>query len=320
MSLPPYEHPWYLCNAHFETIWPSLFRRVEQPNYRRERISTTDDDFLDLDWLQSGRKHLTILSHGLEGDSRRNYVVGMANALAANGWDVLAWNFRGCGGEMNRQPRFTHNGATDDLDTVVRHALKTYDYKTISLVGFSMGGNLSLVYLGRDSDRVPEEVKAAVCFSVPCHLADASSCLAEAGNAIYMRRFLRLMGKKIRLQSEKFPDQFPCADYHKLKTFDDFDGRYTAPLHGFRDAQDYWDQCSSNRYLDAIRLPVWIVNARNDSFLPSSCYPDFDNHGNPSVTLITPEHGGHCGFSTVGAGRPYWSEDLAVNLLSSLVS
>ncbi len=318
MHIPPYERPWYLCNSHFETIWPSLFRRVEQPNYRRERITTNDDDFLDLDWLQSKSKHLTIISHGLEGDSRRNYVVGMANALAVNGWDVLAWNFRGCGGEMNRQPRFTHNGATDDLDAVVRHALKTHAYKTISLVGFSMGGNLSLVYLGRDSDRVPAEVKAAICFSVPCHLADASSCLAKTGNAVYMRRFLHLMGRKVRLQSKKFPDQFPCADYHKLKTFSDFDSRYTAPLHGFRDAQHYWDECSSNRYLDAIRLPVWIVNARNDPFLPSSCYPDLDQHGNAYVSLITPEHGGHCGFSTVGAGSPYWSENLTVNLLSSL--
>jgi len=186
MLIPTYKRPRYLCNPHLETIWPSLFRRVEQPSYRRERITTTDDDFLDLDWLQSGHKHLTIISHGLEGDSRRNYVVGMANALSANGFDVLAWNFRGCSGEINRQPRFTHNGATDDLDAVVRHALIKYGYETISLVGFSMGGNLSLMYLGRDTTRVPGEVKTAVCFSVPCDLAAASSRLAEAGNVLYM--------------------------------------------------------------------------------------------------------------------------------------
>lgn len=319
MFLPSYQRPWYLCNTHFETVWPSLFRRVVQPHYRRERITTPDDDFLDLDWLQSGRKHLAIISHGLEGDSRRHYVVGMANALTASGWDVLAWNFRGCGGEMNRQPRFTHNGATDDLDAVVCHALRAHAYKTISLIGFSMGGNLSLVYLGRDSDRIPDAVKAAVCFSVPCHLEDASLCLAEAENVVYMRRFMHLMGKKVRLQAETFPDLFPCADYHKLKSFSDFDGRYTAPLHGFRDAQHYWDESSCRRYLDAIRLPVWIVNARNDSFLPPSCYPDFSQHGNAFVNTVTPQHGGHCGFSTVGADRLYWSENVAVKLLSSFL-
>ena len=320
MHLPPYKHPWYLSNGHFDTIWPSLFRRVKPPAYRREKIETIDDDFLDLDWLQSGHKRLAIVSHGLEGDSRRHYVAGMAKALEANGWDVLAWNFRGCGGEINRRPCFTHNGATGDLDTVVRHALSRHRYSTISLVGFSMGGNLSLVYLGRDPGRVPEEVKAAVCFSVPSDLAAASARLAEAGNVIYMRRFVRLMGRKVLLHAEKYPDLFPCTDYHKIKTFNDFDGRYTAPLHGFRDAQHYWEQCSSNRYLEAIRIPTWIVNARNDPFLAPSCFPDFSDHGNPRVNLVTPERGGHCGFVSVNRRCMYWSEKVAVGLLSAFSS
>ena len=179
-----------------------------------------------------------------------------------------------------------------------------------------MGGNLSLVYLGRDSSRVPDEVKAAVCFSVPCDLADASLRLAEADNLIYMKRFMRLMGQKVRLQAENFPEHFPCSDYRKLKTFQDFDELYTAPLHGFRNAQHYWAECSSNRYLDAIRLPVWIVNACNDPFLAPSCYPDSTQHGNFRVNLVTPAHGGHCGFASVGEAAPYWSEAVAVNLLS----
>lgn len=319
MFLPPYKRPWPLCNTHLETIWASLFRSVKQPLYRRERITTVDDDFLDLDWLQSGRKNLAVISHGLEGDSRRNYVVGMANHLSSKGWDVLAWNFRGCSGENNRQPRFTHNGATDDLDAVVRHALKAQCYGTISLIGFSMGGNLTLMYLGRDFDQVPPEVKTAVCFSVPCDLADASARLAEKRNTIYMRRFMHLMGQKIRAHAKNFPEHFPCADYHKLKTFEDFDGRYTAPLHGFRDARDYWTQCSSNRYLSNIQRPVWIINARNDSFLAASCSPDFKQHGNKNVTLVAPIHGGHCGFSTAGLNRPYWSEHVAAKLLSSFI-
>jgi predicted alpha/beta-fold hydrolase len=320
MPLPSYSRPWYLSNGHFETIWPSLFRKVESPLYRRERMTTSDGDFLDLDWLQSGHKRLAVISHGLEGDSRRHYVAGMANALAADGWDVLAWNFRGCGGEINRRPRFTHNGATDDLDDVVRHALKKYNYSTISLVGFSMGGNLTLVYLGRDSDRVPVEVKAAVCFSVPCDLAAASMRLAESGNLVYMRRFIRLMGQKIRLQAKRFPNQFPCAGYRKIKTFHDFDGRYTAPLHGFRDAQHYWEECSSKRYLDAVRIPAWIINARNDPFLTPDCFPDSNHHGNLCVKLGAPDHGGHCGFTPIGKHPQYWSETVAISLLSAFPS
>lgn len=319
MTLPQFKRPWYLCNGHFETIWPTLFRGLELPAYRREQITTADDDFLDLDWLQQGHRRLAVISHGLEGDSRRQYVAGMARALAAHGWDVLAWNFRGCGGTINRQPRFTHNGATDDLDAVVRHALAKHAYRTVSLVGFSMGGNLSLVYLGREAERVPREVSAAVCFSVPCDLAAVSRRLAEPGNAIYMRRFMRLMGSKVQQQAERFPELFPYADYHRLKTFEDFDGRYTAPLHGFRDARDYWQQCSSHQYLGAVRLPTWIINARNDPFLTSACFPDLTCQGNPLVTLVAPGHGGHCGFAATGNGGRYWSEEVSVRLLSAFV-
>lgn len=315
MDLPPYRRPWFLCNAHVETIWPSLLRRLESPAYHRERIVTVDDDFLDLDWLRAPGKRLTVISHGLEGDSRRHYVAGMARALNSRGWDVLAWNFRGCGGTINRQPRLTHNGATEDLDAVVRHALERYGYTAIVLVGFSMGGNLSLLYLGRQAAQVPDAVKAAVCFSVPCDLAAAAARLADPANAIYMRRFMRQMGQKVRLHAENFPAHFPCDDYHTLRTFQDFDSRYTAPLHGFRDAQHYWQECSSRRYLADVRVPSWIINARNDPFLTSACSPGFADHANPLVTLVAPDHGGHCGFASPGRGRPYWSETVAAKLL-----
>ena len=318
MTLPVYKRPWYLFHAHLETIWPALLRRVPPQPYRRERIQTDDDDFLDLDWLQAGHKRLVIVSHGLEGDTSRHYVTGMAKAVHGAGFDVLAWNFRGCGGEINRQPRFTHNGATDDLDAVISHALATGNYNSVALVGFSMGGNLTLMYLGREVDKVPAEVKAAVCFSVPCDLAAASSRLAESFNTIYMKRFLRLMGQKVRLQAESFPDDFPCDDYYRLNTFADFDGRYTAPLHGFRDAQHYWQNCSSSKYLDQIRVPSWIVNARNDPFLSPSCFPDVATHNNHLVTLVSPQHGGHCGFAMAGTYQTYWSENVTVTLLSAL--
>ena len=312
-----YRRPALLFNAHLETIWSSLLRRPSMPAYRRERINTQDDDFLDLDWVRHGRDRLVVISHGLEGDSRRAYVTGMANAFGAEGWDVLAWNFRGCSGEINAQPRFTHNGSTDDLHAVVQHAAESDRYRTIALVGFSMGGNLNLVYLGSEPDRVPEQVKAAVVFSVPCDLAAASDRLAEPSNRIYMKRFLRLMGKKIVEQSVRFPELFPADDYWRLRTFHDFDSRYTAPLHGFADAMDYWTQCSSLHYLEGIRVPTWIVNAMNDPFLPAACYPQLSSRSDGPVRLLGPDHGGHCGFVQFGRGGRYWSETLALELLES---
>lgn len=316
MSLADYTRPWFLPNGHLETIWPSLFRKVPSPAYRRQRIDTSDDDFLDLDWLQSGNRRLVIISHGLEGDSGRHYVMGMANAFYENDWDVLAWNFRGCSGEINRQPKFTHNGATEDLHAVVKQASNNHKYESIALVGFSMGGNLSLVYLGLNADMVPEQVKAAVCFSVPCDLAAASAKLAETENALYMKRFMRLMGAKVRMQSMQFPQLFPCDDYEQLKTFHDFDRRYTAPLHNFHDEMHYWQECSCLRYLEKVRIPAWIINARNDPFLAPTCYPGASDHGNALVRLVVPEHGGHCGFTVAQSGSPYWSESVAVSLLA----
>lgn len=318
MNISDYKYPWFLPNGHFQTIWPSLFRKVPKPAYQRERIATKDNDFLDLDWLQAGCKRLVIISHGLEGDSGRHYVVGMANAFHGHGWDVLAWNFRGCSGEINRQPRFTHNGATDDLHAVVSHVLEEHYYENIALVGFSMGGNLSLVYLGKDSARVPEQIRATVCFSVPCDLAAASERLAEKENVLYMKRFMLMMGDKVRQQARNYPELFPVDGYRQLKTFHDFDNRYTAPLHGFKDAFHYWQECSSLRYLDNIRVPAWIVNACNDPFLAPTCFPQASDHDNSLIKLVTPEHGGHCGFVTNQKNFLYWSEEVALSLLADL--
>ena len=144
----PYTPPRFLFSPHLETIFPALVRRVTLKPYTRERITTPDNDFLDLDWLQQGSDKLIIISHGLEGNTQRAYVKGMAKAFHNRGYDVLAWNFRGCSDEMNRQLRFYHSGATDDLNTVVNHVADKKSYKNITLLGFSLGGNLTLKFLG----------------------------------------------------------------------------------------------------------------------------------------------------------------------------
>jgi predicted alpha/beta-fold hydrolase len=308
-----YKSPFLLGNAHLQTIYPSVFRKVDDSFLVRETIETPDGDFIVVDRAQPAMPtdRVIILSHGLEGHSRRPYIVGMAKALLEQGWAVLAWNFRSCGGMMNRNLRFYHSGATDDLQTVVQYA-KSLGYEQIGLVGFSMGGNLSLVYLGQQKENAVDLICGALVFSVPCDLAASAQALAMPGNAIYMRRFLRDLRKKIQEKKRLFPDLLDAADLHRIKNFQEFDDRFTAPIHGFRDACDYWSQCSSRHYIPDIRVPTVIVNARNDPFLAPSCFPHVEVDSNPHVTLETPESGGHVGFVSFNNKNLYWSEQRAL--------
>src|SRR5690606_5595638 len=183
-----YLPPFFLFNSHLETIFPALLRRVALTDYTRERIATPDDDFLDLDWLAQDSDSLVIISHGLEGNSKRAYIKGMARALFNRGHDVIAWNFRGCSEEMNRQRRFYHSGATDDLHTVIRHAARNEKYKWIFLVGFSLGGNVTLKYLGEQGGGCT--IAGAVVFSVPMDLGSSCQKISLPGNRVYSQRFL----------------------------------------------------------------------------------------------------------------------------------
>ncbi len=313
-----YKAPFFFRNGHIHSIYPTLFRNVGNVVYQRQRINTPDDDFLDLDWSASGSDTLAIISHGLEGDSHRAYVKGMVRAMNQEGIDALAWNFRGCSGEPNRQLRLYHNGAIDDLHTVVSHAAQTY--RNIFLVGFSMGGNMSLLYLGKQVQMVPAAVKGCVAFSVPCDLTDASVALERKGNIIYMKRFLKLLHEKIKMKQADFPLDVDDHNYHQLKTFKDFDGRYTAPLHGFASAEDYWQKCSCRPWLKQIKVPSLIVNSQDDPFLAGGCYPMEECTENPNTTLEITRHGGHVGFLAQISSDRYWSEEKALKFIRSFPS
>ncbi len=310
-----YKPPILMRSGHLQTVYPSLFRKIDIDFYQRERIETNDGDFLDLDWAQRGFKKLAVISHGLEGSSRRSYVAGMARALLNNGWDVLAWNFRSCSGEINRRPRFYHSGATDDLGLVIDHALNTNYYEQIALIGFSMGGNLTLVYLGQQGRNINSEITAAVTFSVPCNLKDSSEQLAKPQNKVYMKRFLRMLHKKIKAKKALFPDLIDDMHYESIKNFKDYDDCYTAPLHGFKNAEDYWQQCSGDQFIDKIAVPTLIVNAQNDPFLAGGCYPFKETRKSKYVNLETPKHGGHVGFVDFNREELYWSEKRALIFL-----
>ena len=293
---PDYKPPFLLFNGHLQTIYPSLFRSVKV-KYERERIKTPDDDFLDLDWSRVlNSKKLVILSHGLEGDSNRQYIIGMVNNLNKNGYNALAWNYRGCSGEMNKNYRFYHSGSSDDLKFVIDYILSNYNYDEVYLIGFSLGGNITLKYIGETRNNLDKRIKKGMAISVPCDLSGSAKKMALLSNKIYMQRFINQLKKKLIDKKKQFPDKISIDNYYLIKSFHQFDDQYTAPIHGFKDAEEYYLLNSSIYFLDTISIPTLILNAKNDPFLSSGCFPYEQAKKSKFLFLETPEQGGHCGF------------------------
>lgn len=283
---------------------------------KRITIQTMDNDYFELDYYDNQSTKTVILSHGLEGNSERPYILGMAKIFFSAGWNVLAWNYRGCNGKINNSIKSYHSGFTVDLEAVINFAdiPKT---TIISLIGYSLGGNLTLKYLGK-SKNIHKKVKSAVTLSVPLELHQGCLEISKKSNLIYSKRFLNTLKKKVRDKAVFFPEIEVkyLAEIHDLKTFDDY---YTAPLHGFKDALDYYQSSSAIYVLDQIQIPSLIINAQNDPFLPEGCYP-FDqliNHS--SVHLETPLRGGHVGFCSTNGNEFYWSEKRALEFIESTI-
>lgn len=309
--------PFWLPNGHLQTIFPALFRNPMGVVYQRERIVTPDQDFLDLDWSKASEptQKLVILSHGLEGNSTKQYIVGMVKLMNENGFDCLAWNFRSCGGEMNRTSRFYHSGATDDLDFVINHAV-TKGYEEVYLMGFSLGGNLTLKYLGEADRKRSVTIKKAVVFSVPMDLRASSLSIIKRENRVYMHRFMNTLKPKVKAKSLLFPDKINLEKDHLVKTLYDFDNIYTAPLHGFDDANHYYQSCSSMFFVQNITIPTLIVNADNDPIVPGSSLPQDLLASLTQVQLELSAEGGHCGFRQAKVKNGiYWSEERALNFI-----
>lgn len=312
VRLNTHKPPLWLPGGHLQTVYPALFRKVDGVGYRRERLNTSDGDFLLLDWHTApatvGSRPLLILSHGFEGDSHRPYIKGMVKALSRAGVDCLAWNYRSCGGELNHTPRFYHSGATDDLDAVAKHAIRT-GYRKIFLAGFSLGGNLTLKYLGEKRAR-PAAIERALCFSVPMDLEACSRHLDRTMNHIYQRRFLESLRVKVKEKGARHPEAIDASLLGAVRSVYAFDDVFTGPLHGFRSAADYYTQCSAKHYIASIDVRTLIVNAANDPMVPVHSLPLAEAERLSNVDFWLTSRGGHCGFLE-RRGR-YWSEDLAV--------
>jgi uncharacterized protein len=308
-----YKRPFWLFHPHLETIIPSMFHKVADLTYTRTQINTPDGDFLDADWVNNNpnAKKIVIISHGLEGSTDRGYMKGMAKRFVAENWHALAWNHRSCGGNMNRLPRFYHSGATEDLKCVVDYVVSLQKYDEIALVGFSLGGNVILKYLGEEGNNLPKILKKASVFSVPLHLSSCSKKLNLSSNWVYKQLFRRELKAKILAKSKIMPHDINPVHLPKIVSLKDFDNYYTAPLHGFADAEDYYEKCSSLYFLDNIQIPTLIVNALNDPFLAPDCFPKEKLEKHPFVFFETPYTGGHCGFSQKDKNGFYWSENRA---------
>ncbi len=308
-----YKPPLGFHHSHWATIYPALFRRVPKLPFKRERIYTHDADFLDLDWLKQNSLKLIILSHGLEGSSQGKYIRGMAQTFFQAGYDVLAWNCRSCSGELNLKDHFYHSGMTVDLNSVVEHAF-ALGYQEINLIGFSMGGNLTMKYLG-EGDIYPKAklIHKGVAISAPLSLKACAEVLQKKSNLIYTHNFLMTLKEKVRRKVKRNPNYpIPTSILKKIKDFHDFDELVTAPLGGFTGAEDYWKKNSALYFLPNVSTPSLVLSSFDDPILGDECFPLLNTR---FIKYDYQHYGGHVGFTQFAPSGMYWSEEQALNFI-----
>jgi predicted alpha/beta-fold hydrolase len=292
-----YKPSYLFRNGHVSTVYSGLVRKVKNVVQERERITLSDDDFIDLDWSFSKEKtnKLIIMLHGLEGNGQRPYMTGTAKLFNTNNMDAVCVNFRGCSGHDNLKYRSYHSGATEDLEAVIQFILNNKSYSHIYIKGISLGGNMVLKYLG-ERHEVPKQIKAVMAVSVPCLLAGSARKLHTFENRLYHNRFKKHLVDRLIMKQQRFPDLLSIDDLNAIKTLYDFDDIYTSKAHGFLDGADYYKKCSSLQFLPNIKTPTLIINALNDSFLSPECYPVKEAKANSNLYLEMPKYGGHVGF------------------------
>ena len=298
-------------SPHTQTIVPALLRRPCLDLPKINSLDTSDGDILLYRLHRHGNRRLIIILHGLEGSFDSSYVRGMSKALLASGWDVLSWNMRGCGDMPNRLVTWYHSGKTDDLKRIVEAAC-AMNYEEIALIGFSVGGNITLKYLGEEAHNVPGTISSAVVISVPMDLAGSADALAKPRNTIYMQYLLRPLRRRMRENALRFPTCFDISGLSRISTFHEFDRRFTAPFHGFSSVEEYWHSSSSLRYLGTISVPTLAISALDDPFLSQSCFPYDIAREHEHLHLETPKHGGHVGFWDSLNLETTWAERRAI--------
>ena len=283
-------------NAHFNTMYRPFFVK-DVCNYKRKRIQTWDNDFIDLDFSLVHSKTLILLIHGLEGSSNSKYMTSTSNYLNKEGLDTVCLNLRGCSGEDNLLLSTYHSGKTDDVDFVINHLLENYEYDNIIIVGFSLGGNLTLKYLGQYQEKLSHKIKGGIAVSVPVDITSAEIEMDKLKNKLYVEIFFKTIKNKILEKAHKFPEYNLDKDkLFKATKFKHLEHLYTIPVFGFVNPEDYWKKASSKPYLAKIDRPTLLINAKDDTFLSAACYPTKEAIQSNNFYLETPNYGGHVGF------------------------
>ena len=317
----PFSVPWWLRGPNAQTMGGKLFRRDPGLSLQRTRIDTPDGDFLDLDFTPDPdpSQPLILLLHGLEGSSRRGYMLTSYAAMLAHGMAAVGFNFRSCSGEPNRTARLYHSGETEDLRLVVKTLSKKCPGRPLGALGFSLGGNVLLKALGEGGDDTPALLQAAAAISVPYDLVAGADTL-ESGpwGRLYTAYFLRMLKKKVRAKAEILRPHLDTEAVLRSRTIREFDELATAPLHGFTDSEEYYRLSSSNRFLSGVRSPTLLIHAMDDPFLPREAIPERTIDANVALKRAFTERGGHVGF--VHGGTPWsalpWAEEEAARFLA----
>jgi len=310
---------WWLPGCHAQTIWPSIMRRSPDINLTWERLELPDGDFIDLVWTYRKTGPIVILLHGLEGSINSHYAKTMLKALEENGLKAVLMHFRGCSGKHNRKDRSYHSGDTSDLRFLIQKLSEQFPGNKLTAVGFSLGGNVLLKYLGEQGKDAL--LDAAVAISVPFDLSNGANCLNKGYSKLYQRHLIQRLQNKI---NDKFKDRdapFPIQKMMDWNTFNLFDHHVTAPLHGFKSGKDYYQKCSSRKFLKSITVPALLLHSKDDPFISKDAIPNGNELSN-SVQLELSERGGHVGF--VSGDLPwratYWLEKRIPEFLNDQLS
>ena len=293
-----YVAPWWLPGGHLQTIYARTLAKHYTVYFRRERWETPDQDFIDLDWLdqEAADGKLVVLFHGLEGGSQSHYARALMEKVRDHGWCGVVPHFRGCSGEANRLARSYHSGDSREIDWILRRLKSENPRRAICVVGVSLGGNMMLKWLGEEGVAARSIVERTVAVSVPMDLAAAARALDSGVKSLfYTSHFLNLLRPMALAKIAAHQLAIDARAIRASLTFREFDDLFTAPVHGFKDAVDYWTRASSKPWLREIKVPTLLINARNDPFLPESALPSAAEVS-AAVTLEYPKSGGHVGF------------------------
>ncbi|WP_432743579.1 hydrolase [Methylobacter sp. G7] len=316
-SKTTFKPAWWLCNSHLQTLYPALLRKTPNPpDYRRERLTTPDQDFIDIDYCGTGKQPLIMLVHGLTGSSQSGYIKGLQSALLKQGFRSVAINFRGCSGSSNNKARSYHSGETEDIDFLYQTLRLREPDTPLGVVGFSLGGNVVLKWLGEQGNQL--DLFAAVAVSVPLLLDICATKLDHGFSKLYRVNLLRELKAYIHSklhhlerigQTEEAMKIKALGDLSNINSFWQYDDQVVAKLHDFNDVNDYYRRASSRQYLKSIAVPTLLIQAADDPFMTTAALPGL-NELSPQVQLELSRHGGHVGFiSGFIPFRPeYWLE------------